>query len=207
MEHHPVSLLIADDEAFSRELLRKSLVRAGFEVRAACDGNEAWEALHANDAPRLAILDRQMPGIDGLEICRRVRAEKSGGYVYLILLTGQSEKDDIVAGLEAGADDYVTKPFNANELVARVRTGLRIIGLETALATKVAELENTHMHVQRLEGLLPICMCCKKIRDEKNDWHQLEAYMQEHSTLVFTHSICAECSARFYPKGRSQKAS
>jgi DNA-binding response OmpR family regulator len=194
-----IPILIADDDAFSRQVLEHALVRAGYRVQAVADGSAAWEALGSADSPRVAILDQIMPGVDGRELCRRVRARPSGGYVYLILLTTRGEKGDVVAGLEAGADDYMIKPFNTDELLSRVRAGLRIIDLESNLAGKITELERTLLHVQRLEGLLPICMHCKRIRDERDDWHSLESYMQERSTVVFTHSLCKECAKRHYP--------
>jgi phosphoserine phosphatase RsbU/P len=192
-------ILIADDDEFSRQLLSHALTRAGYQVRAAADGNVAWEVLDSSASPRVAILDRMMPGPDGIELCRRVRARSDGQYVYLILLTARSEKHDVIAGLEAGADDYVTKPFNPDELLCRIRAGLRIIDLESNLARKVSELEKTLLHVQQLEGLLPICMHCKKIRDEKDDWQPLESYMQERASVTFTHSLCSECAKRHYP--------
>jgi response regulator RpfG family c-di-GMP phosphodiesterase len=125
-----------------------------------------------------------------------VRTVTSGRPVYLILLTARDTSADVVAGLEAGADAYIGKPFDHEELRARLLAGERILRLETELATRVSELEQAVALVKHLEGLLPICMYCKKIRDDKNYWHQVERYITEHSAAQFSHGICPECYAR-----------
>jgi len=125
--------LIAEDDSISRRMLEAFLVKWGYEVLAVSDGEEAWGILQGNDAPRLAILDWMMPGRDGIDICRSVRQRKGRAYIYIILLTARGQKEDIVAGLEAGADDYVTKPFDPYELRARLRAGRRIVELQEQL--------------------------------------------------------------------------
>jgi len=192
-------VLIAEDDAISRKLLEVNLRRAGHEVVSTRDGDEAWEVLSSGGGPKIAVLDWMMPALDGVEICRRVRAEQKHGYIYLILLTAKTRQEDRVAGFKAGADDYLTKPFDAQDLKARVAVGQRIIELESALQAKVAELQAAQGHVEQLQGLLPICMHCKKIRDDDSTWHQLEVYIERHSSAAFTHSLCTECLARHYP--------
>jgi two-component system, cell cycle response regulator len=128
-----VKILIADDEALSRRLLEKTLERAGYEVTAVEDGRLAVEQLSQSGGPRLALLDWVMPQLDGPGVCREVRKHQEQSYVYMVLLTSKESKEDIVAGLESGADDYLTKPFNAEELKARLRTGERILHLEGRL--------------------------------------------------------------------------
>jgi diguanylate cyclase (GGDEF)-like protein len=128
-----MKILIADDDKVSRRLLEAKLSRWGYEVAITCDGNEAWEALRAEDAPRMAILDWMMPGIDGVEICRRMRRKSREPYTYIILLTALHRDEDIVTGMEAGADDYITKPFKTNDLRVRIRAGMRIIELQNDL--------------------------------------------------------------------------
>lgn len=125
-----VRILIAEDEAVSRRFLETSLRRRGHEVVTARDGVEAWRALEAADAPSFAILDWMMPQLDGLEVCRRVREQAREPYTYLILLTARDQKEDVVEGLRAGADDYLSKPFHADELEARLRAGRRIVELQ-----------------------------------------------------------------------------
>ncbi len=145
-------VLIADDDAMSRRVLQSQLQRWGYKVAAVDNGTQAWAALQKDDAPRMAILDWVMPGMDGLELCRRIRSLDRSNYFYLLLLTAKDSKQDIVAGLDAGADDYLTKPFHADELRARVRVGKRILELQEALiqAHETLKFESAH---DRLTGI------------------------------------------------------
>ena len=195
-----MKILIAEDDPVSRRVLETTLAKWGYEVVTTTNGFEALEALAAPAAPKLAILDWMMPEIDGVEVCRRVRALGSRGYTYVIMLTAKGRKEDLLAGLEAGADDYLTKPFDPHELRSRLRVGQRILDLESVLQTKVLDLQVALDQVERLQGLLPICMHCKKIRNEKNDWQRLESFIQEHSEAEFTHSLCEECREEHYPR-------
>jgi two-component system cell cycle response regulator len=142
-------ILIADDEAISRRLLEKTLERAGYEVTAVGNGRLAVEQLKLSDGPRLALLDWVMPELDGPGVCREVRRhqdQQERSYVYMVLLTSKESKEDIVTGLESGADDYLTKPFNVDELKARLRTGQRILHLEGRLveAREMMRFKATH---------------------------------------------------------------
>ena len=128
-----MKVLIAEDDSISRRMLEAFLVKWGYEVLVSTEGEEAWGLLQLNDAPRLAVLDWMMPGRDGIQICRTLRQRKGRPYVYVILLTARGQKEDIVQGLEAGADDYVTKPFDPFELRARLRAGRRIVELQEQL--------------------------------------------------------------------------
>lgn len=128
-----MKILIAEDEPAFRRLLTDVLIKWGYDVVVARDGNEAWQILSADKAPRLAILDWMMPGMDGLELCRRIRRRAEGVYTYVMLLTSQQGDNDMVTGMEAGADDYLTKPFRVSELRVRLRTGRRIIDLQNEL--------------------------------------------------------------------------
>ncbi len=134
-------ILIAEDEPAFRHLLEEVLVKWGYEVVVAKDGNEAWQVLKSKDAPQLAILDWLMPGINGLELCRKVREELPEPYTYIILLTSQQKDEDLVTGMEAGADDYITKPFKPNELRVRLNAGRRMVELQSQLAAHAAQLE------------------------------------------------------------------
>ncbi len=188
-----MKILIAEDDAVSRRVLEATLARWGFEVTTTTNGTEAWEALAAGDAPRLAILDWMMPEIDGLEICRRARQRPGAGPLHIILLTARGRKEDVIAGLQAGADDYVTKPFDHEELRARVQVGVRLIELQSMLADRVVELEEALARVRQLRGLLPICSYCKKVRDDQNYWQQVEQYVSTHADVKFSHGICPDC--------------
>lgn len=192
-------ILIAEDDRTSRAMLSAVLKKCGHEVVETVSGAEAWEALQKSDAPQLAILDWMMPVMDGLEVVRRVRARKAELPPYILLLTTKSEKADIIAGLEAGADDYLTKPFHAGELRARVEVGRRMVDMQRQLALQVQELRQSMEHISALQGILPICMHCKKIRDDAGYWEQVEAYVTRHSRVLFSHGICPACMKQHYP--------
>ena len=186
-------ILIAEDEPVSRRVLEATLKRWGHAVVATCDGAAAWDALVCEDAPRLAILDVMMPFVGGIEVCRKVRETQWRISPYLILLTAKTGKSDLVQGLEAGANDYVTKPFDPEELRARVNVGLQMLGLQESLAQRVRELEEALSQVKQLQGLLPICSYCKSIRDDHNYWQRVENYIGMHSEVQFSHGICPDC--------------
>ena len=191
-----MQILIADDEDLARLKLEAFLTRFGYEVVTAADGNEAWRILENPDAPRLALLDWMMPGMDGIEVCRKVRALARPQPPYLILLTSRQDKESVVAGLQAGADDYICKPFDLSELRARLDVGVRMIKLQQSLAERIHELEDALTHIKRLQGILPICSYCKKVRNDRNYWQQVESYFSEHADVLFSHGICPECLPR-----------
>ena len=191
-----MKVLIAEDDPVSRRLLQASLIKWGYDVTVTAHGKEAWQALQDPDPPPLLILDWLMPEMDGTEVCRQVRHSPVHQSAYIILLTSRGSKVDIVQGLEAGADDYVTKPFDHGELRARVQVGSRVIRLQTALADRVKELEEAMSSVKTLQGLLPICCYCKKIRDDGNYWHRVESYIAGHANVRFSHGICPDCSEK-----------
>ncbi len=188
-----MKILIADDDDISRLLLRGQLTRQAFEVVAVTDGEHAWQMLQADDAPRLAILDWTMPGLDGVEVCRRVRATPALQGMYLILLTAHGSRKYVLEGLRAGANDYVTKPFDAEELQARLSVGMEMVRLQQQLAEQVRALQDALTQVKQLQGLLPICSYCKSIRDDQNYWCRLEEYLVKHSDAQFSHGICPHC--------------
>jgi DNA-binding response OmpR family regulator len=200
-------ILVAEDDPTSRRLLESTLTRAGYDVVSASDGEEAWRILGGDDSPRFAILDWMMPGRDGIDVCRELRAETRPHYVYIILVTTRTKTEDIVAGLEAGADDYLTKPYDPNELRCRVKTGERLLRLEADLARKIEELQEALSQVKQLQGLLPICMFCKKIRDDSDTWQRLETYIERSSGALFSHSLCEECRAEHFPDFRALEPS
>jgi len=193
-----VKILIAEDDATSRMILKSVLTTWGYEVVETQNGDDAWQLLEKEDAPRLIIVDWVMPGMSGETICRRLREAKPLAPAYIIILTSKTDKEDIVAGLEAGANDYIRKPFDRSDLRARIRVGERVLELESALADRIHELQDALVHVKTLQGLIPICMHCHKIRNDQQTWEQLEMYISEHTDAEFSHGICPECMRKHY---------
>jgi len=193
-------ILIAEDDFTSRTVLAGVLKKEGHEVTAAINGAEAWQALQQADAPRLAILDWMMPEMDGPEVVGRVRALQTDRPPYIIMLTTKGEKADIIAGLEAGANDYLAKPFDSGELRARVAVGRRMVEMQDALVAKVEELRRAFDQIKTLRGIVPICANCKKIRDDQGYWNQVEVYVRDHTEAEFSHGLCPECLKNLYPE-------
>ena len=148
-----IKVLAAEDNPVFQSMLRSMLTKWGYDAIVARDGDEAWRILQADDAPRLAILDWMMPGMDGVEVCRRVRAANREPYIYILLLTARTDAQDLVEGMEAGADDYLTKPFNSHELRVRLRAGRRILDLQEQLLQAREALRDQATH-DSLTGLL-----------------------------------------------------
>ncbi len=136
-----MKILIAEDDPISRLVLSAALAEWGYEVVAVEDGDQAWRALQAPDAPRMAVFDWMMPGVHGPELCRRLRERPTSEPIYVILLTSRDDVADVVAGLEAGANDYVTKPFDRAEMRARIQVGRTVVELQGTLSARVRELE------------------------------------------------------------------
>ena len=177
-----MNILIAEDELVSRLLLEATLKQEGFAFTSVSNGQQAWEALQRNTFSVL-ITDYRMPEVDGFELTRRLRAAGQAHYTYVILLTAAEGKTHHLEAIEAGVDDFITKPFEAELLYTRLHVAKRIADLR--------------QHVKRLEGLLPICANCKKIRDGKDAWKQLETYITQHSEARFSFDFCPECAPQF----------
>ena len=173
-----MKILIADDEAVSRLRLRETLTRLGHDVIEATDGQQAWGCFQREEIP-LLVVDLMMPLVDGLELCRMIRAEKRDKYTYIIMLTALGGKGSYLEGMNAGADDFITKPFDQDQLDARLHVAERTLSLQA--------------EVKRLEGLLPICSYCKRIRDDENVWTGLESYITKRTDAAFSHGICPDC--------------
>ncbi len=173
-----MKILIAEDDPVSRRVLAMTLEKMGHDVRVAEDGRQAWETFQTDYFP-VIVSDWMMPNLDGLEICRLVRAAQRDRYTYVILLTALDGKANYLEAIDAGVDDFLTKPLDRDLLAARLRVAERILGLR--------------QHIQQLEGLLPICCYCKSIRDEQGKWQVLENYLEGRSKAEFTHGICPTC--------------
>jgi DNA-binding response OmpR family regulator len=188
-------VLIAEDDRVTGEILARTLQRWQYATTVVSDGARAWDHLRVSTAPTLAILDWMMPAMDGPDVCRRVRAQLPLANMYLLLVTARESRGDVVAGLDAGADDYIIKPFDPEELRARVAVGIRVLGLQQKLAERVTELQAALSNVKQLHGMLPICSYCKRIRGDDQYWQQVEGYIADHSEAQFSHGICPACYA------------
>lgn len=191
-----MKMLVAEDDLTSRTMLSAILRKQGYEVLEAVDGRQALKALKESDAPDVVVMDWMMPGLTGLEVVKKVRSRQAEPPPYIIMLTSRSDKSDIVEALEAGANDYLIKPFDTNELLARIKVGVRMVDLQARLSEKIDELQQALREVKTLRGLLPICSYCKKVRDDNGFWHQVEVYVRKHSEASFTHGMCPECTKR-----------
>ncbi len=173
-----MNILVAEDDNVSRRILHRNLTRLGHTVSEAGNGTEAWEILQ-RESVRIVVSDWMMPEMSGLELCRRVRERTDANYTYFILLTARQGDENHREAMTAGVDDFLTKPLDREELETRLRVAERIIGFAT--------------QVRQLKELLPICMYCKKIRDDQNYWKILEEYIHQYTGSDFSHGICPDC--------------
>jgi phosphoserine phosphatase RsbU/P len=197
---NPMKILIAEDDPVSCRILEMTLSAWGHDVSVARDGRAAWDILQRADSPSLAILDIMMPEMDGCEVCRKVREVSGAIPPYLILLTAMTAKDDVVRGIKSGANDYLTKPFHREELQVRVEVGVQMLELQRVLSERVKELEDALSQVNQLQGLLPICSYCKKVRDDQNYWQKVDTYLSDRIDVQFTHGVCPDCLERMISK-------
>jgi DNA-binding response OmpR family regulator len=200
-------ILIAEDDTTARTILQAVLSKNGYDVVSVSDGLAALDALSQADAPGVAIVDLIMPKLDGLEVVREIRAVKTARPPYIIILSTKSETTDVVAGLDAGADDYLAKPFDASELRARVEVGRRMIEMRATLADKVQELALALEQVKTLRGIVPICANCKNVRDDQGYWNRVESYFREHTEAEFSHAVCPDCMEKLYPQFTERRRS
>jgi sigma-B regulation protein RsbU (phosphoserine phosphatase) len=176
-----MNILVVEDDPVSRLLLATTLRKLGHEVTETADGLAAWTAFER--APfRVVISDWMMPEMDGLELCRRIRDAHNLRYTYILMLTALGGQANYFEAMEAGADDFLNKPLDANELRVRLRVAERVLELQA--------------EVKQLEGLLPICSYCKKIRDEGNTWVRMESFIERQTDAHFSHGICPDCTAK-----------
>ncbi len=189
-----MKILAVEDDAVSCAVLRQALRRLGHETVEAADGEAAWESLQIEPF-RVVVSDWMMPRTDGLELCRRIRQRPDAEYIYFILLTSRdATEENQREAADAGVDDFLTKPLDLPELWTRLRVAERILRYTT--------------QVRQLEEMLPICSYCKKIRDDKNYWQQIEGYISERTGSDFSHSVCPDCYQRvLVPELEKLKAS
>ncbi|HEY8995283.1 MAG TPA: response regulator transcription factor [Lacunisphaera sp.] len=176
-----MKILIVEDDPIAGAVLEASLKALGHEVEVARDGEEGWRNF-CETPRRLVISDWKMPGRDGLELCRDIRA-RGGDYTYFILLSNLANSaENLDQAMEAGADDFLAKPAKAAELKARLRVAERILNYAT--------------QVRQLQGIIPICGYCRKMRDDQNYWSQVEEYISKQTGSEFSHGVCPDCYDR-----------
>ncbi|MBI5170720.1 MAG: response regulator [Candidatus Eisenbacteria bacterium] len=193
-------VMIADDERTVRMTLTHGLEKAGFDVTSVEDGHAALAMMTSDSPPQVLLLDWSMPGLTGPELCRWVRSQPVLASCYVILVTARDTTEDMLEGMEAGADDFIRKPFQIAEVVARARAGRRLASMQAALNARLVELEAALAEVRNLRGLIPICAHCHSIRSSGEHWQKLEAYIEQHSEATFSHSICDACMDKYYPE-------
>ena len=184
-------VLIVDDELHEIKVLTKFL-HDDYKIMAAKDGESALKIAQGSNPPDLILLDIIMPGLNGYATCEQLKENDTTKNIPVIFVTAISEVMDAARAFEFGAVDYVTKPFNPVTVKARVKTHIQLNDTLQDLQTALSE-------VKTLRGFLPICSYCKKIRDDKGYWNQIESYIQEHSDAEFSHSVCRECAKKYYP--------
>jgi CheY-like chemotaxis protein len=201
--HARANILLVDDNPDSLRLLSLILTRVGYSVRPATDGHQALTAAQSTP-PDLILLDIMMPGMDGYDVCEQLKANESTRDIPIIFLSAVGQLKDKVRALTVGGVDYITKPFQTQEVLARVATHLSLRALQRQLEERNAELQQRNAELQQmletintLSGLIPICAWCgRKIEDEPGRWVSVEAYIEAHSEATFTHSMCPDCLTR-----------
>lgn len=191
-------LLLVDDSPLSLRMLSQLLAQNRFRVRTVPGGAQALETVRLLP-PDLVLLDVTMPGMDGFEVCRQIKAHPLTQDIPVIFLTGNTDMEDILRGFEVGAADYVTKPFREAELLARVRTHLELKRRRDAELQLIRELREALDQVKVLSNLLPICSHCKKIRDDAGYWADVDTYFSRYAQARFSHGICPACVKELYP--------
>jgi CheY-like chemotaxis protein len=177
-----MKILIAEDDPVSLKVLQLSLENAGHSVLTATDGETAWAAFQ-NDPVRIVISDWMMPNCDGIQLCKRIRQSSKPDYTYFILLTAiHTGRDNLRTAMDAEVDDFLPKPLDREMILMRLRVAERILDFTTQL--------------RRLKELIPICMYCKRVRDDSDYWQQVESYIHAHTGSNFSHGICPECYTR-----------
>jgi PleD family two-component response regulator len=188
-------ILIVDDNSDNLRFLKLTLEKRGYLVRAASDGPLALQSVSAK-LPDLILLDVKMPEMDGYEVCRRLKSDDRSREVPVIYISALNETIDKVKGFKSGGIDYITKPIEPEEVYARVETHLSLRDLQKKLQDKITQLQKAMDEIKILRGIIPICIYCKKIRNDEGCWEQMEQYIRNRSEAEFSHGICQECAKK-----------
>ena len=199
----PPTILAVDDSPTNLAVLSSILEAEPCHLLLAESGEQAL--VHAREGhPQLILLDVMMPGMNGYQVCQALKSDPATQDIPVMFITSRTDLDDVVRGFETGALDYVSKPFEPLELLARVRTHLELHRRRDQERRLIAELREALDHVKLLSGLLPICAHCKKVRDDHGFWQQVEAYISTHSEATFSHGLCPDCIPIYFPDFGSQ---
>ncbi len=193
-----MKILIVDDIPENISALAIALESEGFDIKTAAGGEQALQIVH-HDSPDLILLDINMNGMNGFDTCLALKKSDATKDIPVIFLTVSKETEAVVKAFACGGVDYIAKPFRQEEVCARVRTHLYLRALVKEKEKLIGELKEALAKVKTLSGLLPICSSCKKIRDDKGYWNQIETYIRERSEADFTHGICPKCAKMLYP--------
>ena len=193
MNTEKTKVLCIEDDKTTSSILAYLLKKWGYTPLIFENARKAMKILDDENPPQLILTDWVMPEMNGLEFTAAIRKKYLKRHIYIIILSSLSEKNNVIEGLQTGADDYIVKPFAPQELECRLKIGERTLTLRNQLSSKVEELTKTIETIKKLEGLIPICMHCKKIRITDDYWQQIEEYIEHHSNAKFTHGICEEC--------------
>lgn len=197
--HDTAKVLIVDDKPENIDLLMKILEPEGYNLAIATSGAKAIEVTR-HFKPDLILLDVMMPpGMNGFETCAELKRDPLTADIPVVFVTAKNETTSVVEGFHCGGQDYIPKPFRREEVLSRVHTHVQVRLMIRKQARLIDELQSALTQVKTLQGLLPICASCKKIRDDKGYWHQIESYLKTHADLDFTHGICNDCAQRLYP--------
>lgn len=198
MDTSDIRILVVDDDTDILFATVRILKKEGFEVISADTGNQCLEIVETGD-PDLILLDVELPDIPGSEVCKRLKGNKDHQKKYIMMLSGvKISSDDQADGLDSGADGYIARPVSNRELLSRVHSMVRLIRAERKTDSDILELEQAMDKIKVLSGIIPICMHCKNIRDDKGYWNQLEAFIQSHSSAQFSHGLCEPCREKYY---------
>lgn len=191
-------ILVVDDSESNRHVLEEAL-QEEYEIIIASDGEAAMRVVQEEARPDLILLDVMMPALDGYEVARRLKNSPETDEIPIIFITAKDSVQDETFGLAIGALDYVTKPFHLPVVKARVRNHIRLKLQQDELSQQKMALERALVEIKTLRGFIPICSHCHQIRDDKGYWQGLEAYIGDHTDVVFSHSICPDCVGEHYP--------
>ena len=188
-----MKILIAEDEYTTRLMVQVCLENWGYSIESVEDGKKAWDIINQKNPPQIAVLDWEMPGISGIDLCRKIKRLDRSSPIHVILLTARDSKNDISQGFEAGADDYITKPFNDDELGARIRVAERIVTIQSSLNSSLEELREALDMVQSFEEPVAVCSTCQKIGAFDGSWRTPEKLLEYPVDPRFIQLDCPNC--------------